>query len=290
VTTARAGGLFLGSHDPGKLDLDAYSVRIGYSGPRVPRLAVLEEILRLQAGAIPFEAIDPFLGRPVDLSPAAIETKLLHGGRGGYCFEQNTLLLRALRALGFRVEPLIARSRWQRPLDQFAVRTHMVLRVDVDGIAWIADLGFGSCMFTSPLRADLSGVPQETRHEPIRILEIDGELRLERLLDGVWTPLYDLVKEPQTMVEMAAANWLISSHPDSTFRTRLVASCTRDEVRHVLSDRKLVVRHRDGRVERRDLSIAQVVESLSTDFGLDVPAQLPAELEARWTLEDNATA
>jgi N-hydroxyarylamine O-acetyltransferase len=37
--------------------------------------------------AIPFENLDVLLGLPIDLAPAALEQKLIHGRRGGYCFE-----------------------------------------------------------------------------------------------------------------------------------------------------------------------------------------------------------
>ena len=40
------------------------------------------------------------LGRPVRIDLAGIEAKLVRGGRGGYCFEQNRLLAAALGALG----------------------------------------------------------------------------------------------------------------------------------------------------------------------------------------------
>lgn len=36
--------------------------------------------------------------------------KLVRQPRGGYCFEQNTLFLAVLRALGFEVYPAAARS------------------------------------------------------------------------------------------------------------------------------------------------------------------------------------
>ena len=109
-------------------DLDAYFARIGYAGPRAPTLPVLAALHRLHPAAIPFEAIDVLLGRPISLAPADIFAKLVTGGRGGYCFEQNGLFRLALTALGFGVTPLIARSWYGRPLDQPRPRTHMALR------------------------------------------------------------------------------------------------------------------------------------------------------------------
>lgn len=281
MSWGRGGGLFLGHLEAGALDLDAYFARIGFDGPKSVSRGFLEEILRLQAAAIAFEGIDPFLGRPVDLSDRAIDAKLLHGGRGGYCFEQNTLLLRALRTSGFSAWPLIARSRWQRPATETVVRTHMVVGLELDGCPWIADLGFGSCLVAAPLRLNVPGESQSTRDEPARVVPVGREWRVERLLDGIWTPLFDLVPEPQTMTDMAAANWLISTHPASSFRNRLVAARVRHDVRHALVDGKLVVRHRDGRVDRCELPVGQVEERLRVDFGLSLPRHLVAELERR---------
>jgi len=50
-------------------------------------------------------------------------------GRGGYCFEHNTLMMDALRAIGFGVQPLLARVRWNKAADAQTTFTHVVLRV-----------------------------------------------------------------------------------------------------------------------------------------------------------------
>ena len=64
-------------------DLDAYFARIGYDGPRTPSLDVLRALHALHPAAIPFEAIDCLLDRGVDISPAAVDAKLIHRRRGG---------------------------------------------------------------------------------------------------------------------------------------------------------------------------------------------------------------
>ena len=80
--------------------------------------SALVELHRLHPAAIAFENFDVRLGLEVRLDAGSIDAKLIGARRGGYCFEQNVLFLRVLRTLGFRAEPLIARSRWRRPLDQ----------------------------------------------------------------------------------------------------------------------------------------------------------------------------
>src|SRR3954451_18267328 len=94
-------GFAMALHDD---DLTAYLDRIGYAGPREPTLAALHGIVAAHATAIPFENIDPLLGRGVRLDTGSLVAKMVGGGGGGYCFEHNTLLLHALRAIGFRVE------------------------------------------------------------------------------------------------------------------------------------------------------------------------------------------
>src|SRR4051812_30275357 len=99
------------------MDLDAYFSRIGLRGPRAATLETLDELTRAHSSAIPFENLDVLLGRPIDLRPEALFDKLVTRGRGGYCFEQNGLFLAVLEQLGFRVAPLSARVRLDRPRD-----------------------------------------------------------------------------------------------------------------------------------------------------------------------------
>ena len=127
----------------GSSDLDAYFERIGYSGPCEPTLGVLNAITLAHTSAIPFENLDVLLGRPIALDPASLVDKLVRRRRGGYCFEQNGLLLIVLEALGFQAVPISARVRWQRPRDFTPPRTHLFLRVELDGESWLADVGIG---------------------------------------------------------------------------------------------------------------------------------------------------
>src|SRR4051812_48628397 len=95
-------------------DLAAYFARIGHAGRRAPTLPALSGIVAAHATAIPFENLDVLLGRGARLDSGAVVDKLVHRGRGGYCFEHNTLLLHALQALGFDVTGLAARVLWNR--------------------------------------------------------------------------------------------------------------------------------------------------------------------------------
>src|SRR4029077_20667326 len=125
----------------GTLDLDAYFQRIGYAGSRAPSRATLDALHLAHATHIPFENLDILLGRPIRLDLASLQSKLIDSKRGGYCFEQNTLFAAVLEQIGFRVTKLAARVRFGAT--RLLPRTHMQLRVDVEGAPSLAEVGFG---------------------------------------------------------------------------------------------------------------------------------------------------
>lgn len=250
------------------VDLGRYFARIGYSGPQSPDLATLGGIIARHAASIPFEAIDVLLAHPVELSPAAIDSKLIDRKRGGYCFEQNSLLQRVLSALGYRVEPLTARVLWMREPDAPPPAwSHMALRVFVNGVGYLVDTGFGSCVPTAPLRFDRT-TPQPTPHEPFRLSRtLDGYL-LEAQLGRDWVPVYEV--SPKICGEDAyrIANIAASTHPQSLFRQTLLVTLTTEEARKILFANRLTIRDRNGTVARHELD-APAIEAVLTDvFGL----------------------
>src|SRR5262245_15176377 len=181
---------------PFQPDLARYFERIDHRGPVAPTLENLDGIILAHLGHIPFENVDVLLGRHIELEPASIERKLIAEGRGGYCFEQNTLLCHVLESLGFRVGTLAARVRLGRPRGTVAPRTHLFLRVELPEGPFLVDVGVGGLSPTSALRLELDAV-QQTPHEPrrlvaegewdgLRLRSPDAKLYHQVQLDGVW--------------------------------------------------------------------------------------------------------
>jgi len=256
-------------------DLEAYCTRIGYNGPRQPTLPVLRDLHRLHPAAIPFEGLDVLLGREISLEAQALTAKLVNVRRGGYCFEQNSLLQLALEAIGFDVRPLIARSRWNRPLERPRARSHMLLRVRIRGEDWLADVGSRADML-APIRFAERG-PQEAGFEPLRLIPVGEELRLEMLISGEWSPVYDIVAQPQLSVDLFAANWFTSTHASSPFRQYLIAWHVTPVRRLLLAQNRLTVRPAQGEPTRIRLSADELERCLAEDFELDVePVWRPA--------------
>jgi N-hydroxyarylamine O-acetyltransferase len=252
------------------IDLDAYFARIGYSGPREPTLATLRALHGLHPAAIPFEAIDVLLGRGVDLAPGAVDAKLIAARRGGYCFEQNGLFARALEALGFAVEPLIARVLWMAPAGApRPPRTHMALRVTIEGERWLADVGFGGRVLTDPLRFDETA-PQTTRHERFRLVPDGAGKRLEVEVDDGWAVAYALDPEPAAEMDFVVGNWFTSTHPASRFRNGLAVARTTPQARYALAGARFTVRGADGPATHEQLDAEGLERVLREVFGLDV--------------------
>lgn len=262
-------------------DLTAYLDRIFYAGPRRPDLTTLRGVVAAHATSIPFENIDPLLGRGVRLDAAALWGKLVNGRRGGYCFEHNTLLQHALRALGFRVEGFSARVLWGRPEGDPTSRDHMLLRVALPEGEFLADVGFGGLTLTAPLRLEL-GTEQHTPHEPHRLIDSDGEIELQARLDGRWVSLYRFLPLPQLPVDYEQANWFTATYPESLFTNHLLLARPEPDRRYALFDREFTVRYRDGRAERRNLADAADLAEVLTGCFRIAPAAAERDAGAVW--------
>ena len=200
--------------------LGAYLERIGLPGRDDPGLA---EVHRAHATGIAFENFDSYAGTPVSLEPADLESKLVTGRRGGYCFEHNLLLAGALESLGGReVAPMLARVR-MGPEGAPQPPGHLLLRVtDRDGSAWLADVGFGGGGLLDP-HPFVTGAESDQSGWRYRLVEDGAELVLQVHQDGTWTDMYGFVPEPAPHIDIVVHNWFTATHPDSPFVTGLMA-------------------------------------------------------------------
>jgi N-hydroxyarylamine O-acetyltransferase len=266
----------------GSIDLDAYLRRVGWHGAVAADLATLHGLAIAHVAASPFENLNPLLGLPVELDPAALEQKLVHDGRGGYCFEQNLLFAEALRAIGFEVSGLIARVLWQHPEDAVTAQTHMLLRVELDGESWLADVGFGGQVLTGALRLQ-ADIEQATGHEPFRLVVRDGDWRMQSLVRGQWLSLYRFDLRPSRAIDYAAANHYVSTYPASRFVNNLVAARTTIDRRLSLLNHEFTVHRLDREPERHALTnSAEIRRVLEQEFLLRLPqnADLIRRLDA----------
>ncbi len=229
-------------------------------------MAVLEELCRLQVRSIAFENLDPFLGRPLGLDSEALQAKLIHGGRGGYCFELNPLLQHALTGFGFDARGLAARVFLNAAPGVLPPRTHVLLRVILDGEDWLADVGFGRFTPTGPLRLE-PGLEQETPNGLYRVDRAEAEYELRTLVADEWRLLYRFNLIEQFLIDRVVHNHFVATHPSSFFRRSIVAALATEGGRHVLLDDRLAFQANDGAREERVLPNAESLqEELSKTF------------------------
>ena len=271
------------------MDIETYLKRIGLSGPQSPTLDTLKRVHAAHLRAIPYENLDVQFGRPVTIERPAIYDKIVNRGRGGWCYEMNGLLGRALDELGFKVTRATG-AVMRELVGDTTLRNHLVLKVELDEGLYLADVGFGD----GPI-------------EPIHIVEGDftsGGLpfSLTRLNSDWWrlrnhpyggAPSFDFNLAPVDEALLAAKCDEQQFSPDSHFvlnlfcfrfrengvvgvRGRVVRRVTPDgHDDRILNSADELVRFFDEELDLRDPELASLWPKICARHDVVMAAQLP---------------
>jgi len=224
------------------LPIGPYLARIGYTGPVVPTIAVLNALQSLHNESVPYENLDIMAGVPLSLEIPDIYDKVVTRGRGGYCFELNGLFAWLLRRVGYGVTEHFARYLRDEPA--LPMRRHRVLLVEAVGETYLCDVGIGSCVPTFPLRFE-PYIEQPQRTDIYRIIpdETLGHVVEEKRhglspAGDAWLPLFSFTMERQFgALDFLATSWYCESHPDSVFRRANMVSMRTPTGRKTLEGR-----------------------------------------------------
>lgn len=159
-------------------DLAAYLERIHFPTQAAdlrPDAETLKALHRAHDVAIPFENLAIHIGgpgeMPIRLDLESLMDKLVRRKRGGYCFEQNSLLLTALAAIGFTVTPFEPRVRAGvqtiLPSADFVFSAHAAPRF-LEG-DWLRDAGLGRDRLFELFPCD--GIEPSHSLRPYRVVE-----------------------------------------------------------------------------------------------------------------------
>lgn len=248
-------------------ELASYLTRIGVGASWVseapsPTVDLLVQIQRAHRRHIPFENLDIHLGKSIELTPKALFEKLVVNKRGGYCFEQNALFLDALTSLGFVVRPALARV-WLGASSgsptEIPPRTHAINLVQVDGVEWLADAGFGH-----------GDVPVMRLAEQRVVAGNGAEYQLQKDKDYGWMLLcngmrrYSFTSELIWPVDSVQANHFASTFPASRFVNNIIVSIDGADGFTSLTNDKLTA----GGESRLLVDRAEYRRSLHSYFGL----------------------
>ena len=245
------------------MNLADYLTRIEYQGPIRPDLDCLNAIHQLHLLNIPYENVDVQLRRPLDQDLERIFEKIVHRGRGGWCYEMNGLLEWALGQIGFDVMRLTGGVARKERGDE-VLGNHLVLSVKLDE-PYIADVGLGNGLIEAiPLRPD-------------RFRQGHREFRLELLDDEIWRfhnfpgaiPLdFDFIFAPADEALLARTCESLQSDPDSMFRQNLICQRLRRDGVHLLLGRVLIFFGESGQTKTTLNSAQELSDSLLNVFGL----------------------
>jgi len=276
----------------GSFPLAAYLSRLGLEPSLAadpPTPALLAQLMAAQSRAVPFENLDVVLRRPVSMHSSDVEGKLLGAAagaprRGGYCFEQNVLLRGALEALGFGVEPLLCRVRWNKARGEETPFTHMALRVTLPGeggaAAFLADVGFAGTNSLAPVPLDGAAcvLPEGTFRTAVGATA-PGYTTLQLEVRGEWRDLYMWRSgEAASAADLEASNFFAHAAPQARFTNELFAARVVGEARHCLINGVYRVRealHGEAAVREEAVrDAAHLLALLGEVFAVDAPAGL----------------
>ena len=254
-----------------EFDQRAWLRRIGYDGSLEPTLSTLHQLILAHSHAIAYESLDIMLGRTPRLDLASLQRKMIIGGRGGYCLEQNMLFREGLRSLGYHITSLQGRVVRGMAIDAPRPAIHMLLQINLPEGPYLADVGFGNLAPTAALLLR-PGVEQETPHETMRFIDVGGELTLQSRLRDAWEHIYRVIPYPRFDGEYEITNWYTGTHPDAPYQSNIIAARPGpNRTRLTMFNARVTLRHASGEVERRLLTDeAEFRSVLKTEFGLNM--------------------
>jgi N-hydroxyarylamine O-acetyltransferase len=257
--------------EPRLNDRALYLRRLGFDGPPAPALETLQQLQLRHTGAFPFENLTTLSGEPVLIDLPSIEQKVLHNGRGGYCYELNYLYLILLQELGFDARGISGRVVMGQPEGAWTARTHRLSLVTLDGVRYITDVGFGGMVPTAPLLLD-SPAEQFTPHEPYRIEKHEDGYTLHAKVGDEWRAMYIFDLQRQEDIDYSVGNWYVSTHPESSFAKQLMVARTGEGWRRTLNNGSFAIHRIGHESERRQVDdVPQLSALLESEFGIRVP-------------------
>ncbi len=223
-----------------------YLRRLGMTASPPVTLSGLVALQYAHLRSIPFENLDIRKGLPVGFSQVEAVEKIVHRGRGGFCYELNSAFSDLLKSLGFKVEMLSARvatgaGGFGPPFD------HLILLVDLDA-RYLVDVGFGDS-FTQPLLLE-SGKEQMDAASIYMVLDLGNEWGLcKKTPELTWK--VDLLFSLAThMLQDFRERCLwTQTSPESHFFQKDICTLLTEQGRTTLSGDRMIIRTGASRIE-----------------------------------------
>jgi N-hydroxyarylamine O-acetyltransferase len=224
---------------------------------------------------IPFENLDVVKYKHISMQIENVQEKLVAQHRGGYCFEHNTLLQYALLTLGFAVTPLLCRVRWNKAPNEQTTFTHIALKVVIDEVPYLVDVGFGGVGSIAPLRINTQDI-QEIWGTIYRLQQNTGHdssystLLCKSVITGEEKAMYMFRDEVAQRIDLELSNWWSCTHPTARFVTSFFVARIIGDERHYILNRDYVISSKEGSTIKSTLidSLQELLVILEKIFSL----------------------
>lgn len=255
-----------------------YLRHLGMPDALEPTRANLDALIKVHLERVTFENLDNLLDRPAPLDAEAVLDKVMRLGRGGCCYELNSIFGRLLLALGYRLQLRTARFRLNAPDSCPTKMTwpgHIVLCVQCadNNEQYIVDVGIGAVGIYRALPANGDAEPFRIRRlgDP----ELPGTLEVsipsKRQGSSGWKVLYTVDPCLRHWVDFVPLYWFSATYPKSQMRYKLiVARLVKDGSWLRLVNDRLSSWSRDGKGEelRTLRDEHEILNVLQREFGL----------------------
>jgi N-hydroxyarylamine O-acetyltransferase len=200
---------------------------IGLDGPPNADAEGLRETVGAFVTRVPFEDLAVQLGESGSLEPHLLVERIVGGGRGGYCFEVNSVLMALLGSLGFAVERREAIVGERTAFADGEPTNHLALVVRTPQGPFIAEAGWGE--------GPVAPLPLATGRHAVGSFTYG----LERDGDGWWLAQHEYGSSPgvrfadrvASLADFEPHHERLSTSPESGFvRTLLIQRPAADRI------------------------------------------------------------
>lgn len=235
-----------------------------------PSLEALNYYLKRYMLTVPFENIDVQNGVRISVEVDDIYEKIVNHQRGGFCYEMNHFFKAYLEAKGFTANMVSATIH--TPGGGRSLKgSHMSLIVPIDGVNYVADVGYGDLPISAmPIIDQDSDAIIEDINGEYRAIYVDDHLfYIQKWKDNEWDTEYEAELEPRDIHDFDYNIEYNQINPNSTFVKRLLVTMPKSYGRATMSQNNLTLtKQRDK--EKYDVTSENYRQFLKEEFNLDV--------------------
>ena len=221
----------MNSHD--HLSIEKYLKRINYNGDLSASYDTLSNLVYCHFTSVPYENFDILNDIPLSLEIPDLYDKIVNRRRGGFCLELNALFNWLLNKIGFQTHSYFASFLLNVPENIIPMRRHRVMKTEIDGACYIADVGVGNEVPIRPLQLDENNIGQETEMRGMIYRFIKDKIYGWTLQynnpekePGEWKNIYGFSEEIQYEIDFVQPNFWCQYNRGRLFEGRTASRPT----------------------------------------------------------------